>query len=358
MSGGSRCEGLGARVPLLLIWRETDYAREVTSRQAAYDLLSIGDATVDVFLKIHEATVQCQLDRRQCLLCLRYADKIPVEDVRQVKAAGNAANNAVGSSRLGLRAALASIVGNDEAGRGILSELKRDRVATAYVSTDRRHPTNYSTVLNFRSERTILVYHAPRIYRLPPLAPARLAYLTSMGEGWEKIIPALRRYLRANGTLLAFNPGTYQLRAAFRDLEPVCRAAEVLLVNREEAAHLLRTRPGARPRTLLAGLQKLGPRIVVITDGPAGSYALHDRDAWFMPAGPHKAVERTGAGDAYSTGFLAALLYERGVAEAVRWGTLNADSVVQDIGPQAGLLTLSQMKRALGQYPKPVARPL
>lgn len=324
----------------------------------SHDLIAIGDATVDVFLKIHEATIQCQLDRRQCLLCLRYADKIPVEDVQQVKAAGNAANNAVGSARLRVRSALTAMVGNDEAGRGILTELKRNRVATDYVAVDRRHPTNYSTVLNFRSERTILVYHAPRTYRLPALAPTRMVYLTSMGEGWERILPSLHRYLRANGTLLAFNPGTYQLRAAFRDLDPLCRAAEVLLVNREEAAHMLRTRSATAPRALLAGLQKLGPRIVVVTDGPAGSHARHDRDAWFMPSGPNKAVERTGAGDAYSTGFLAALLYGRGVAEALRWGTLNADSVVQTVGPQDGLLTLAQMKRTLGRYPRLVARPL
>lgn len=323
-----------------------------------FDILSIGDATVDVFLKIHEASVHCQIDRRDCLLCLRYADKIPVEDVRQVKAAGNAANNAVGSARLGLRTALVSILGNDEAGRGIVSELRRNRVDTAYVASDRRHATNYSTVLNFRGERTILVYHAPRTYRLPTLAPSFLVYLTSMGEGWERITAPLLRYMRRGSALLAFNPGTHQLTSGLAALRPILARCDVLLVNREEAARILSLRPSAEPRRLLTGLEALGPKTVVVTDGPAGSYALHDRDMWFMRVFPKPAVERTGAGDAFSTGFLAALVYGQGVAEALRWATLNAGSVVQEVGPQAGLLTLSQMRATLKKYPRLVARPL
>jgi sugar/nucleoside kinase (ribokinase family) len=322
------------------------------------DIVSIGDATVDVFLRIHDASVHCQLDHQQCLLCLRYADKIPVEDVQQVKAAGNAANNAVGSARLSLRAALVATVGADAAGRGIITELRRNRVGVSAITVDRRYPTNYSTVLNFKSERTILVYHAPRTYRLPPLPPARMVYLTSMGENWERIIPSLRRSLRKNGTLLSFNPGTYQLRAAPAALARIFTVTDALLVNREEAAHLLRVPPRTHPRKLLRGLRALGPRLVVITDGPAGSTAFHDRDMWIMPAGPSKAVERTGAGDAFGTGFLAALLHGKGVADGLRWGTLNEDSVVKYVGPQKGLLTLSQMKQTLARYPKVVARPL
>lgn len=327
-------------------------------QRAPYDIIAIGDAAVDVFLRIRDVSLHCQLDRRQCLLCLRYADKIPVEAVQQVKAAGNAANNAVGSARLGLRAALVSILGNDEAGRGIAAELRRNRVDTAYVTVDRRHATNYSTVLNFRGERTILVYHAPRRYVLPRLASSFLVYLTSMGESWERIAAPLLRYLRRGSALLAFNPGTHQLASGTAALRPVLARCDVLLVNREEAAHLLGSRPAVTPQKLLAGLSALGPKTIVVTDGPAGSYALHDHDAWFMRAYPKPAVERTGAGDAFSTGFLAALVYGQGIAEALRWGTFNAGSVVQQVGPQAGLLTRTELRRLLRQYPKLVARPL
>ncbi|TSC72277.1 MAG: putative Ribokinase [Parcubacteria group bacterium Gr01-1014_38] len=327
-------------------------------RRVPYDLVSIGDATVDVFLKLHDATVHCTLNRRACLLCFRYADKIPVEAVTRVPAAGNAANNAVGSARLGLSVAMVTTLGSDEAGRGIAAELRKNGVAMPYVIFDRRRGTNYSTVLSFQGERTILIYHEPRTYRLPVLAPSFRVYLTSMGKGWERIVPPLLRYLQTSGASLAFNPGTHQLRGKPSALLSLLKRTDVLLVNREEAATILKRSPSVTPRTLLSGLHALGPATVVITDGPAGSYALRDGDAWSMPPYPLPAVERTGAGDAYSTGFLAALSYGTDIADALRWGAANAGSVIQKIGPQAGLLTRSGIQGLLRRYPRLVPKPL
>lgn len=330
----------------------------MSARSVRHDLVSVGDATVDVFLKISDATVHCTLNRRACLLCLRYADKIPVEAITRVPAAGNAANNAVGSARLGLSVAAVTTLGDDKPGREIAAELRKNGVAMPYVTFDARRGTNYSTVLNFQGERTILVYHEPRTYRLPKIASAFWVYLTSMGKGWERIVPALLRYLKQSGTMLAFNPGTHQLRSKTSLLARLLKTTEVLLVNREEAALLLKRSPSLRPRALLEGLQSLGAKTVVITDGPAGCYALREGDAWTMPPFPLPGVERTGAGDAFSTGFLAALSYGTGIAEALRWGTANAGSVIQKIGPQEGLLTLPQMRSALRKYPKLTPRPL
>lgn len=327
-------------------------------RSISYDLLSIGDATVDVFLKIHDATVQCALNKRDCLFCLRYADKIPVEEVHRVPAAGNAANNAVGSARLGLSVALVAILGGDEDGRGILRELRRNHVATSFVRIDRGHRTNYSVVLNFQAERTILIHHVPRTYRLPALAPARMVYLTSMGQGWERILPALRRYLRSSGSKLAFNPGTHQLRSPAATLRALLKDTDILLVNREEAADILRCSAGVSPRKLLTGLRALGPATVVVTDGPSGSYGLVDHAAYAMPAFPFPAMERTGAGDAFSTGFLAALLDGKDVRTALRWGTANAGSVVLRIGPQLGLLRLSALQAFLRRFARVTPRAL
>lgn len=337
------------------------------------DILSVGDATVDVFLKLHDATLQCSLDRRSCLFCLRYADKIPVEELTRVPAAGNAANHAVGSARLGLDVALVTTLGRDEAGRQILSTLRQNRVDTRYVTSDRNHGTNYSTILSYRGERTILVYHEPRTYRFPQLgsptsrfairrggvpglARARWVYLTSMGRGWERIVPALLRYLRTASAHLAFNPGTHQLRSRSSVLRNLLAHTDLLLVNREEASQLLRRRGSPRVPETLRRLRERGPRTVLVTDGPRGAYALSEERAWFMPPYPARAVERTGAGDAFGAGFLAACLLGKKVPEALRWGTVNAGSVIQFVGPQAGLLTEAGMRALLRRHPGLVAR--
>ena len=89
------------------------------------DIISIGDATLDTFVKINDASVMCTLEKETCMLCLNYADKIPIVRLDQ-KVAGNAANVAVGASRLGLRSGLYSMIGSDDTGK-ILRTMKREK---------------------------------------------------------------------------------------------------------------------------------------------------------------------------------------------------------------------------------------
>jgi sugar/nucleoside kinase (ribokinase family) len=314
-----------------------------------HDLISLGDTTVDVFLKIHDASVVCTLDTAACQLCFNYADKIPVEELKIVAAVGNAANNAIGSTRLGLKTALWTILGKDEEGESCAQILKREKVNMRYVQFDCQRRTNYSTVLNFRSERTILVYHEERKYRLPSLGASRWIYLTSMGKGWETTISPLLRYLNRTKARLAFNPGTYQMKSGLGTLKRLIAHAEVFIVNREEANRILRRQRESIPALLRAYL-KLGARTVVITEGTRGSHAATEGKRWFLPTFRIPARERTGAGDSYSTGFLVARCYGKSVGEAMRWGTANASSVIQYVGAREGLLTRAGIYRMLRRF--------
>src|SRR5882672_379103 len=90
-------------------------AKKRVSQKSIHDIISIGDATLDTFIKIEEASVMCTLNKDVCVLCLSYADKIAID--RPVKVVGgNAANNAVGSARLGMKAAIYTVLGSDETG--------------------------------------------------------------------------------------------------------------------------------------------------------------------------------------------------------------------------------------------------
>ena len=131
------------------------------------------------------------------------------------------------------------------------------------------------------------------------------------------------------------------MKAGLKKLAPIVRLSTVFFVNREEAETLLKRR--ADVKQLLRLLGKLGPKIAVITDGPKGSYSFDGSTFLFLPVFPAKVVERTGTGDAYSTGFLAALASGKSVGEAMRWGTFNSASVLQHIGAREGLLTKAAM---------------
>jgi sugar/nucleoside kinase (ribokinase family) len=319
------------------------------SKKPAYDIISIGDATLDTFIPIEDASVLCNLRKDVCVLCLSYADKIAVERPVQT-VGGNAANNAVGSSRLGLKAALYVDLGADEIGERVLRKLKKESVSTEYVKLSKGKETNTAFVLNYKGERTILVYHADRSYRLPKLKDSKWIYLTSIGKNHLALHDEVLAHLKKRETKMAFNPGTHQLTQGLEKLRPVLAASDVVFVNKEEAKRLVGEI--ADIKDLLTALRRVGPDVAVITDGDKGSYAHDGHKFWKCGVTGTPVVERTGAGDSFATAFVAALIHGKTIPEALRWGTMNSGSVITKIGPQAGLLTKPQMAAWLRKHSK------
>ncbi|MBI5621544.1 carbohydrate kinase family protein [Candidatus Falkowbacteria bacterium] len=312
-----------------------------------FDIISVGDITLDVFLQLEEAKVQCTLNKRECELCINYADKLPVRTITEIPAVGNAANNAVGSARLGLKTAIYCIVGNDASGKSNREVLKQEKVALDYVVTDTAR-SNYSVVLMYQGERTILVYHEPRQYRLPKTKPTKWLYFTSISAGRNGLQGQILTRVKKEKIRLGFNPGTHQLKQGLKALRPIIAASELLIVNWQEAERLVGKQTGIKP--LLGALKALGPSIVVITDGEKGAYAFDSTAHYSQATFPCTVVERTGAGDAFATGCIAALVQGKNLPEALRWGTANAYSVIQYIGARQGLLNQARMKKVLQKF--------
>ncbi len=302
-----------------------------------YDILSVGDATMDHLAVVEDASVNCSINQDHCLLCFTYADKIPIKKLSH-EVAGNAANNAVGSARLGMKTAFWTILGSDSGGKQIHQKMIDEGVDPVYVELHEGEETNNSIVLNYHAERTILIYHVNRQYKVPKLEKAEWMYLTSMGHGWEVISEDIITYVNENKVKMAFNPGTFQLKSGMEVLRPLFQVCEVLFVNKEEAETLVNNGKPGDISFLLMALKKEGPKIVVITDGSKGAYAYEGKDAYSMGICKASVVEKTGAGDAFGTAFVVALHNGKSIQDAMMWGTANSGSVVEKIGPQAGLL--------------------
>lgn len=322
------------------------------------DVIAVGDSTQDIFLGMHEAGVQCDLDGHNCRICFDYAEKIPVDTKTNVPGVGNAANHAVGISRLGLKAGLYTIVGSDAQGEEAKKVFEQENVVTKYIVTDEVRGTNLSVVINYRGERTIFVYHEPRTYQLPELEEAKWMYVTSVsGDGVEQLHQHVEHYLAAHPNVqLAFNPGTYQLRLGKEKLTGLLKRTQLLFLNREESARLTGLSVDD-VKALLSALHALGPATVVVTDGSAGAYVSDGKTTWFSNIFSGPVVERTGAGDAYGSGFLAALLYNKPFPEAMGWGNANSTSVVRYIGAREGLLTIEKLEALIQENKSITAQP-
>lgn len=312
-----------------------------------FDLLSIGDASMDVFMTPLESDTICRLDTKECSICFDYGDKIPVKNL-EFSVGGNAANNAVGTKRLGISTGIVLTLGQDSVGDMIVKRLKDEGVDATYIIEQPATSSNYSTIINYSGERTIFVYHAPRSYEFPvhlPVTP--WLYLTSMGESFRPFYIHVVDWLKANPQIkLAFNPGSWQMRSDPENIKDVMALTHVIFVNRDEAEKLTGfTESDKKERDLLIALSKLGPKICVITDGSNGSFAYDSINGKFLKAGvlPVDAYERTGAGDAFGSGALAALIHGKPLDEALIWGTCNSASVIGYTGSQKGLLKFEEM---------------
>lgn len=322
------------------------------------DFLAIGDMVTDAFIRLKDAKTHCSINHDSCELCVRFGDKVPFEFVEEVRAVGNSANAAVSAARLGLRSGLMADIGGDQNGQLCLAELKKNNVSTKFISTHHENKTNYHYVLWFEDERTILVKHEHFAYHFeaPARAP-RFVYLSSLGESALEYQLEIAAWLNKNPEIkVAFQPGTFQMSAGLDKLMPLYKRANIFFCNVQEAERILKMPSGSDIKELSRKIHEIGPKIVVITDGPKGAYVFDGAkpdELWFMPTypDPKPPYERTGAGDAFASTFVAALALGKSIPEALAWGPINSMSVVQQIGAQKGLLSRAALEDFLKKAP-------
>jgi len=324
-----------------------------------FDVTVIGDTVIDTYIPLLEAHVTKKGE--QTMISLPFGHKVPVGDAISL-VAGNGANVAVGIARLGLKTALYTHVGNkddEEFDDQIKSKLKSEKVDLRYVAETDSLPSNHNIVLTFDNERTILTHHQNWDYSLPDLEQSKCIYLTSLSESVVKtsLLADLVRFLERTGAKLVFQPGTFQIKLGIKKQSRLLSMTQLLVMNKEEAKIFLSINH-EEMKTLLQELHDLGPKQVIITDGKDGSFGFDGEKYYQLGLFPAKLVEMTGAGDAYASGVTAALLQGKDLSEAMRWGTANSAGVVEEVGPQKGLLHKNKIGEVLKKEKNIVAKEL
>jgi sugar/nucleoside kinase (ribokinase family) len=322
------------------------------------DFVSVGDLTTDAFIKIKEAKVRENEDGEKPELCLSFADKVPYDFTEIVPAVGNSANAAVSAVRLGMDAAFVSNMGDDENGQKCLEALKENNISTEFVKIHPGEKTNYHYVLWYKADRTILVNHNEYDYQMPDVGSPKWMYLSSLAPNSLPFHNEIAEYLKTHPDIkLAFQPGTFQMELGYESLKEIYKQTAVFFCNVQEAKRILRgigkEVDGTEIKELLKMMFDLGPKIVVITDGPEGAFTYDGNEIWTIPMYPDPAppVDRTGAGDSFSSTFVIALGLGKAIPEALTWGPINSMSVVQHVGAQKGLLTRDQLEKYLTDAP-------
>lgn len=320
------------------------------------DFLAVGDIVIDAFIKLTDADradIRGESGHADYKICLPFADKIPYEEVYVINAVGNAANAAVSAARLGLKTALVTNIGDDQQGKDCLASLKMDNVGTEFVKINKGMKTNYHFVLWYKTERTILIKHEKYPYTLPNIGEPKWIYFSSVSATAFPFHNILADYLEAHPNIkFAFQPGKNEIKLGKEKLSRLYARAEIFFCNLEEARAILGME-NADVLELSRALKNLGPKIVSISDGPNGAYVYFNDELWQIPIYPDIAppVDRTGAGDAFSSTFTSALALGMSPVEALTWAPINSMSVVQKVGAQEGLLFREKLLEYLKNIP-------
>ena len=316
-----------------------------------YDFIALGDTVTDAFIKLQDATVHCDINDDNCTISMRWGDKIPYSELNVVPGVGNSPNAAVSALRLGLKTALISDIGKDTFGEEIIEYFKKEGLETEYIKEHDDIPTNYHFVLSYEAERTILVKHEEYSYEFPAECEApKMFYLSSLGDGTEKYHNQIADWLETHPDMLvAFQPGTFQMKLGTEKLSRIYKRANLFFANKEEYQRILKTTERDETK-LLQMMHGLGVSTPILTDGRAGAYALEESgevshvEMFPDPAPP---VERTGAGDAFSSTTASFVAQGMSLKDAMKRGTVNSAYVVQKIGAQEGLLTKEELESKL-----------
>lgn len=324
--------------------------------QKQLDVLSVGDVVTDAFIKLLDDQEHIENDHGHKELCIPFGTKIPYHHAEVLEGVGNAANAAVSFARLGLESGLVANVGNDPHGRDIINTLEKNDVDTRFVHINRGKVSNYHYVLWYKEERTILIKHEEYDYHWPRFRVIdlpRWVYFSSISKNAMEYHDQITAWLESHPTVkLAFQPGTFQIEAGAHRLKKLYQRTQLLAVNREEAT-VVSGGDHANIHDLFDKLHNLGPKTVVISDGPDGAYASDGANRYKMPIypDPKPPFERTGAGDAFTSTFVAAIMRGADIQGALLWAPINSMSVVQKVGAQAGLLTEKEINHYLRTAP-------
>ena len=296
-----------------------------------FEVITFGSAMVDVL-------VQTNVNEKNKHMFFPVGSKLLAESVK-FEIGGGGTNTAVAFARFGLKTGYLGKMGDDVSGKNVLELLKKEKIK--FLGKVKENAVSgHSIILNSKKHnRTIFAYKGINDeLSISELKPRNLRtkwlYLSSMLKQSFKTQKKLAKILSQKGTKIAFNPTEYLIKN--ENIKPLLKLTEILVLNKEEAQML------TSEKDLLKGLNKLGPKTIVITDRdkPIQCYDSSQDKKYFLKPNKIKAVERTGAGDAFAAGFVAAIIRKKSIPEALKLGLREGESVIKHRGPKNNLIRM------------------
>lgn len=303
-----------------------------------YDVVTVGAATLDIFMRSDKFKVMSSdAVPGGVAMCEVYGGKMEVDEVT-IASGGGATNIAVSMARKDLRTACICEMGNDPQALIVHQELEEAFVDTRYVVQEPDETTAVSVILIAHDGgRSIMVHRGASAMLTKRDLPweeieTRWMHISSLGGNID-LLKDILSWAQKKKVRVSFNPGMKEIKHG-EELVKLLPKVEVLFLNREESDTLLHGREA-----------EAGVKAVIVTAGSkGGEYYIDGKKHVYEGKKYRNVVDTTGAGDAFASGYVAALLYGHNYERAISWGIENAGSILKAVGAKKGLLTLSEIK--------------
>jgi sugar/nucleoside kinase (ribokinase family) len=341
--------------------------------------LTVGSATIDVIASVNDQDIERMTmhNATSSFLLLEEGRKIDVSSIKS-SVGGGGTNSAVALSRLGYQTSVLVRVGKDLEGQKIRDILSSEKIDTSLMIEDCTLPTGQAimvmshvrnpTIFTNRGANTALCED-----EIDPghFQNQNLVYIASLSGNSAACLTKIARLATEAGAFVATNPGIRQITYWPGDIIEALSFIDLLSINAVEAEQLALTllpkgqptkdkKPsGDGPVLLEKGLGgrsfekfveavlKVGPKIVLVTNGSEGAYAGTADGIRFHPAGKSEVSNTAGAGDAFATSFSAYAAAGQDIDICLKAATANALSVIGAPDTQSGLLRKDEIDKAV-----------
>ena len=310
-----------------------------------YDIITFGSATLDIFLLTKKFVLKNEKRfSSQRAVCFPFSSKADLEDL-DFATGGGGTNVATTFSLQGFRTAYCGEVGNDFAGQEVFKDLESFDIDSKFVFVSKL-PTNLSVIFSWGKDKTCFVWRgASEDFSKEKLPFEKFKsdwfYLAPLSGGSVKTFGSLVNFAFKNKIKVFANLGNSQIELGLKKLKPILEKIDVVLLNQEEAS-LLTKISFKKEKEIFRKLDKIVKGIVIMTKGDNGAVVSNGEYLWHVNSLPIKPTEKTGAGEAFGSGFLTGLIRKNDIEYALQLGTANAASCIQKIGGKRGLLKKNQ----------------
>ena len=337
-------------------------------------ILTIGSATMDVFVECDEANIVsvCSKNKNSDFMSYPYGSKIDISTFSS-NVGGGGVNTACNFANLGFDTSAIFKIGEDIYSEGVLSSFKNKNVKLDNIIQKKDTSTGFSIILvSFQGDRTVLAHRGANAeiredeINFDAIKEADFMYVAPLKGESNKVLEPIVQYAHKHGTRICFNAGTTSLKRGFEHIKTILKSAHIVVMNKEEAmmATGIQVRPDTKTekfshqlihddiKKMLTTLKVMDYQVIVITDGGRGAYAYDGQKFYLCPVFPSPVISTLGAGDAFASTFCGALGKTKlNVGLSLMYASVNSASVVSAFGATEGLLTFEQIEEKLKSNP-------